>query len=59
MEKTTFSDRLRPDWGNTTRAAMTGLGSIVLYHISRYKFGLIRGTGLSSDSWGTFHLNCS
>ena len=25
-----FSGRLRPDWGNTTRAAMAGLGSIGL-----------------------------
>ena len=26
-KKAVFSGRLRPDWGNTTRAAMAGLGS--------------------------------
>ena len=30
MEKWLFSGRLRPDWGNTARAAMAGLGSIGL-----------------------------
>ena len=28
MEKRLFSGRLRADWGNTTRAATGGLGSI-------------------------------
>ena len=30
MEKQPFSGRLWPDWGNTTWAAMAGLGSIGL-----------------------------
>ena len=30
MEKLLFFRGLRPDWGNTTRAAMAGLGSIGL-----------------------------
>ena len=28
MEKRTFSGRIWPDWGNTTRADFAGLGSI-------------------------------
>ena len=33
-----FSGRIWPDWGNTTRATMAGLGSIgLILHISVYK----------------------
>ena len=33
-----FSGRIWPDWGNTTRADMAGLGSIgIILHISVYK----------------------
>ena len=41
MEKNSrFSGRLRPDWGNTARAAMAGLGSIgvVFVFLSLYLF---------------------
>ena len=34
-EKRPFSGRLRPDWGNTTRAATAGLGSIGLMFVAR------------------------
>ena len=31
-----FSERIWPDWGNTARADMAGLGSIGLAHITLY-----------------------
>ena len=37
MENGHFPGRLRPDWGNTTLAAMAGLGSIGLRYPSCFK----------------------
>ena len=36
-KKSRFSGRIRPDWGNTARADMAGLGSIGLTKRPRHK----------------------
>ena len=50
-----FSGRIWPDWGNTTRADMAGLGSIGLY------IAIVNDLPIIGSTWGTdcFHQSAT
>ena len=59
MEKQPFfSGRLWPDWGNTTRAAMAGLGSIGLSVLTMHKCGVGRVVTCKGVLLKSMYLYC-